>query len=395
MPQTTGTVLITDGEWRKSLSTTRALGRAGIQTTVSAGSVLATSHFSKFCGRRLIFPSAEADPQKFLERVLKELQTRQYDVLMPMEDLSVEICIRNRKVLERYTRLPFPTIESFQIASDKSQTTRIAEDLDIPTPKTYYISNSTELTRLAGKLSYPVIIKPRRGSGSHGIRIVQSERDFLNRHAEVHKIYPWPIIQELIPYGGGGYGASFLFDQTNNSIASFAHKRIREYPVNGGPSTLRESIPGDEIKEMGVKLLKAIGWEGVAMVEFMRDPRDGQYKFLEINPRFWGSLELAVVSGINFPLLLYKSALGENFETPLNYSLGMKCRWLLPGDLLHFLSNPNRFSLKPSFFDFRDGNTRYDILSLDDVGPVIARLLTMLSALFRPTFWKYIKRRKT
>ena len=203
------------------------------------------------------------------------------------------------------------------------------------------------------------------------------------------------MIQELIPREGTGFGASFLMDEQGRVNASFVHKRLREYPITGGASTLRESVRHDDIREMALTLLKALDWFGVAMVEFKLDPRDGVPKLMEINPRFWGSLSLAIESGVNFPYILYQMSKGERVTPVEHYDIGKKCRWLLPGDLLHFIHNPDRGRLLPDFFNFLDKNTAYDILSIRDPLPVIGRILTPLTFLYDRDMQHRLKKRRT
>jgi predicted ATP-grasp superfamily ATP-dependent carboligase len=173
--------------------------------------------------------------------------------------------------------------------------------------------------------------------------------------------------------------------------ACFVHRRLRDYPVRGGPSTLRESVRHPQIEELGIRLLRSLQWYGVAMVEFKVDPRDNQPKLMELNPRFWGSLALAIHAGVDFPYLLYKMAMGEEFDPVLDYEVGVRCRWLLPGDILHFLTNPQRFHLTPSFFQFR--GMAYDILSRDDPMPTVGRFLTLFSLLWDGDLRRFLKRR--
>jgi predicted ATP-grasp superfamily ATP-dependent carboligase len=170
---------------------------------------------------------------------------------------------------------------------------------------------------------------------------------------------------------------------------------LREYPVSGGASTLRVSVRHDEIYEMAHSLLNALQWFGVAMVEFKIDPRDGRPKLMEINPRFWGSLALAIHAGVNFPWLLYRMASNENFKPVETYRLGVQCRWLLPGDLLHFIFNARRSRLMHDFFRFHAGDTRYDILSVKDPLPAVIKMLTPLTFLYDIDMKMRLRRRKT
>jgi predicted ATP-grasp superfamily ATP-dependent carboligase len=191
-------------------------------------------------------------------------------------------------------------------------------------------------------------------------------------------------VQEFIPPGGDTLGVELLMDH-GKRLAHFMHKRLREFPVHGGPSTLRESIYDGELLAKATQLLASIEWHGVAMVEFKVDPRDGVAKLMEINPKFWGSIALAIVSGVNFPLLLYQLATGQKVDSFSPYRLNVRCRWLLPGDILHFIANPDRWKLKPSFFDFRGEFD--DLVEAKDLGPLYGMLLGFGSKFFTKKVW--------
>jgi len=375
-------VIITDGHWRKSLAAVRALGRKGIQTAVGESTRLATSMFSKYCHRAFVYPSPVYEPSTFIDFMETTLQRSNCQMLLPMEDETLFLISQHHSEFSRWTHIPFVQADKLQFAKRKDKVLRLAEDKGVPIPKTWYIESITQLDELMFSLPYPVVIKPTSASGALGVSYIQQPQDLKKRYLAVHRQYPYPLIQERIPRQGAGYGVSLLFDENSKVKASFVHKRLREYPVTGGASTLRESVRNDEIREMAVSLLKEIGWFGVAMVEFKQDPRDGVFKLMEINPRFWGSLALAIAAGVNFPYLLYKMVTGRHFEPVENYKIGVQCRWLLPGDLLHFIYNPNRVQLMRDFFNFMDPNVHYDIISLRDPLPVLGRMLTLITFLY-------------
>jgi predicted ATP-grasp superfamily ATP-dependent carboligase len=242
----------------------------------------------------------------------------------------------------------------------------------------------------AKKIKFPLVIKPTRSSGSRGIVYVQKEENLMEDYLSVHRTYPFPMIQEFIPPGGQSYGAFLLFNRNAEPRAVFAHRRLREFPVKGGPSTFRESVHKPELIDMSVRLLKSINWYGVAMVEYKEDPRDGQCKMMEINPRFWGSLPLSIVAGVDFPYLLYKMVMEGDIEPVMDYPEGKRCRWLLPGDILHFIFNPKRFKLEPSFFDFSKNNRYDDFISWKDPGPTLGFFIILLRNLFNINKWKHV-----
>ncbi len=384
-------VLVTDGHFRKTLAVVRSLGRKGIAVTVGERTFLNTSFFSKYCTRRLVYPSPRRSPDQFIEFLLREIKKNQYDCLFPMEEETLLLLARYHSEISRYTYLLISDLKKIEFVRDKRNLMGFAEAHGIPTPKTFQIQATEDLD--SSSIPIPAVVKPRVSSGSLGIVYVRKREDLIPSYGSVHQRFPFPLIQEWIPDGGGTYGLSALFDETSNIQAAFVHKKLRMYPVQGGPSTLREGVEHPQIMELGLSLLKSLNWIGVGMVEFKVDPRDGIPKLMEVNPRFWGSLQLAIVSGVDFPHLILKMAKGESFEPVLHYRVGKRCRWLLLGDILHFFNNPNRFHLHPSFFRFFDPDTSYDIISKDDPLPVLGSAATLFTFLYDPEMKRFLERR--
>jgi predicted ATP-grasp superfamily ATP-dependent carboligase len=372
-------VFVTDGHWRKTLAVVRSLGRRGIRVTVGESTNIATSFFSKYCSQRVIYPSPIRDPNGFLQRLRREVTT-DYRAIFPMEEETLLLLARHRDLFDSLAFLPIAPYEKIQFVRDKERLLKFAMGRGIPCPRTSFFKTPDEVK--TSRVALPAVIKPRMSSGAFGIRYVTEAQDLLPAYLAVHQKYPLPLVQERIPQEGDSLGVSALFDEDSQVKAAFVHRRLREYPISGGPSTLRESVLHPQVLELGLSLLKALGWFGVAMVEFKMDPRDNIPKLMEVNPRFWGSLQLAISSGVDFPYLIYRMAKGEHFEPVLTYKVGQRCRWLLPGDLFHFLKNPNRFRLSPPFFDFFHENTCYDIISRQDPWPVLGRILTLLTLLY-------------
>jgi predicted ATP-grasp superfamily ATP-dependent carboligase len=385
---------ITDGHWRKSLACVRALGRAGVGCTVGETTRLATAAFSRYCRRRVVYPSPVLRPQAFLAFMRGMLRRRCYRLLLPMEDDTVALLARHRDELARHTFLPVVDHATLMRARRKDRVLGIAARLGIPVPRTWCVTDLEELEALKAGLPYPLVIKPRIGSGALGVTYVNQPEALVAGYRRVHRRFAYPMIQERIPAAGAGFGASFLLDAAGRVKASFVHKRLREYPVGGGASTLRESVRHDELRDMGETLLKALNWFGVAMVEFKFDVRDGRPKLMEVNPRFWGSLALAVASGVNFPHLLYRMARGEQFASVETYRVGQRARWLLPGDLLHFIQRRDRRGLLPEFCSFRDRRTVYDIVSRSDPLPAMGRMLMPLTLLYDVDMQRRLRMRR-
>jgi predicted ATP-grasp superfamily ATP-dependent carboligase len=386
-------VFVTDGYWHKTLSVVRSLGEKGIDVSVGESTRLSTALFSRYAKRRVIYPSPKRGPDEFLDFLEKELKKERYEVLITPEESTLLLIAKNIKRFEGLTRFPFAEHNLIAKASDKAEVIRLAKGIGISAPETIFIEDINELEKKTNNINFPAVIKPRMSSGSYGIRYVNNKDELFCAYKDVHSKYPFPLIQEYIPQGGDAFGVSCLFDKNTKLKAAFVHKRLREYPITGGPSTLRESVVNDEVKELAVKLLSSMKWYGVAMVEFKVDPRDNKPKLMEINPRFWGSLSLAIYSGVDFPYLLYRMAMGEGFEPVTTYKTGLRSRYLLPGDIMHFISNPERFKMKPGFFRFFDKNTKDDIISLKDPLPTFGRILSLLTLLYNKDMQRYLKER--
>ena len=384
-------VLVTDGHFRKTLAVVRSLGRKGIPVTVGERTFLNTSFFSKYCAKRLVYPSPRRFPDQFIEFLLKEIKESHYDCLFPMEEETLLLLAKYHSEISQYTYLLSPDLKQIEFVRDKRNLMEFAETHGIPTPKTFQIQGAEDLH--SSSIPIPAVIKPRISSGSFGIVYVKKKEDLIPSYQSVHERYPFPIIQEWIPDGGGTYGLSALFDETSSIKAAFIHKKLRMYPVQGGPSTLREGVEHPQIMALGLSLLKSLNWVGVGMIEFKVDPRDGIPKLMEVNPRFWGSLQLAIISGVDFPYLILRMARRESFEPILRYQVGKRCRWLLLGDILHFLNNPNRLHLRPSFFHFLDPDTSYDIISKDDPLPLLGSVATFFTFLYDPEMKRFLERR--
>jgi predicted ATP-grasp superfamily ATP-dependent carboligase len=384
-------VLVTDGHFRKTLAVVRSLGRKGVRVTVGERTLLNTSFFSKYCSKRLVYPSPQRYPDLFVESLLKEIKKNHYDCLFPMEEETLLLIAKYRSEISKYTYLLIPDLEKIEFVRDKGSLIQFAEAHGIPVPKTFYSPSTLTLPITEEGEGY--VIKPRISSGSFGIAYVKNRKDLLHSYQRVHQRYPFPLIQEYIPDGGGTFGVSALFDESSNVRAAFVHRKLRMYPVQGGPSTLREGVEHPQIMELGSSLLKALNWVGIAMVEFKVDPRDGIPKLMEVNPRFWGSLQLAIFSGVDFPYLIFKMARGEKFEPILRYPVGRRSRWLLFGDILHFINNPERFRLQPPFFRFFEPETCDDMISRDDPLPVIGAMATFFTFLYDPEMKRFLERR--
>lgn len=362
--------LITDVDRRKALPIIRTLGEKGVKIIGIASHKMSLGSFSRYCAKVYICVDYKKNPIRFLEQFVDIVKIEQPDSLFPLEDEIIELLLQNIEMWNKYTKALLPSLENFTQAYDKWKTIQLAKEIGIRVPESYLPGTDEDINSIAANASFRLIIKPRKSSGSRGLVFLDCNSELLSQYKEVSKKYAAPIIQERIPEGGKGYGVFTLFDDNMQLRAVFGHKRLREYPISGGPSTLRMSYQDKALIEQSVALARRMKLVGVAMFEYKENCPNNEKVLMEINPRFWGSLQLAIFSGINFPLLYHQILTGNDPQNQFSFEEGNLCRWLLPGDILHFLMNKNRFRMEPSFFDFFNKKQTYDIESLRDPMPM-------------------------
>lgn len=382
-----GRVLLTDAQQRKTLVAARSLGRKGLEVLAGEETRWALARFSKYCRQGMVYPSPGKKPDDFFHWLMETLRKSSCDVLIPMDDNSIEVIISHREEVEKFCHLPLPATASYLAASDKALSTAAAMEAGLNCPETVIPKNPAEVGALSLKMNFPVIIKPRKSSGSRGIAVAENREELVQKYQQVHEKYSLPIIQEYIS-PGDKYDVCLLFNRENKLRASFVQKEIRFFPLEKGPSTVQESVLYPELVAEAARLMEKLNWYGVAEVEFMVDGRDGKVKFMEINPRFWGSLYTAELAGIDFPWLLYRLAVEGDVEEVCSYRTGVRCRWLLPGDILHFFANPKRLSMAPPFFSTKRSGVYDDIISWDDPGPILGFMLACIRYLPDKDMWK-------
>lgn len=386
------TVLLTNGQQRKTLAAVRSLGRRGINVIVGEETMLNPAAFSKYCKRALVYPSPKKFPEKFIKWLLDTVIKYNCDIIFPMDDDVLEIVMNNYEELQGLCSIPVPERKYYLKASDKGKSVSLAEEAGINCPKTYYVSEEISIEEMAENIKFPVVIKPRQSSGSRGIRVANSKEELIKEYYNINLEHPSPIIQEKIGTGIR-YDVCMLYDYNHKLKAAFVQKELRHFPLEMGPSTIQEGIISQKLVDLARSIMDKLNWTGIVELEFMQDSNDGELKFMEINPRFWGSLEAAILSGVDFPWLLYKLTCKQEIEDCFNYEEGIKCRWLLPGDILHFIMDKNRWKMEPPFLAGKKHKIYDDMLSKEDPLPVLGFILACFKYFFDLNMWRFMFKR--
>ena len=375
-------VLITDAQRPKTLAAVRSLGQRGFRVIAGYDKPHAVAFASKYCAGRLIYPSPKKQPGEFLAFMLEHLRAERYDCFIPMSDEEVALVARHREKFSELTNLVMVDGGTMEVAQDKWRTAEFALAQGFPHPKTFVVDHLDDLERLQNQVPYPAIIKPRISTAAQGLVFVERPEELVPQYLRVHRHFPLPLIQECIPTNSPKYAVSYLLNHQSQVRAAVVKRFHRQYPVKGGPATCFETVDRPDLKDYGGKILETLGWQGVAEVEFLEDERDGEVKLIEINPRFSATLALTIQAGVELPHLLYSLGTEGDVEPCMDYQVGKICRSMLPGEVLHFLTNGRRWRMEPSFWRFRGPNLGYSVWSRDDVRPAFANLRFALKSLF-------------
>lgn len=308
--------LVVGGE-HPGLGVVRSLGRRGIPVYV-LDDQQSVSTFSRYIGQSIRVKDLR-DERKTIDAILEvgyRHNLRDW-VLFPTRDETVMAISRHHAELKKFFRVPTPDWETVQWAWDKKNTYELAARLGIPCPKTFNPRSKAELEALHSQL--PLAIKPAVKENFFYATGAKAWR--ANTVDELHSMYAKAaaqirpeeiLVQEIIPGDGSRQVSYCAFFRDGKAQSTLLARRLRQHPREfGRAATYVETIELPEIEELSERFLKAINYYGLVEVEFKQDPRDGQYKLLDVNARTWGFHALGLVAGVDFPYLQYADQVGE------------------------------------------------------------------------------------
>ena len=348
-------VLITDGGYKHTLGILQHLPPTYHKTVLSHGKKWTTLCFySKYCDSVVSMPLSSIKEEN-KNKLIEILKDSKYDVLIPVGFNSCKLIYEYSPEIAKYTKILSPSWDSFVTASEKEKTMIFSEEVGVPIPKTVPVTSVDDLDNIS---HFPAVLKPAGGTGGK-VYYCNTIEELKSAYRCSEKTEFGYLCQEYISGFGCGYFGLYV---DGKKLASFMHKRIKEYPVSGGPSVVAESFYDKRLENYGHKLCEGLKWSGPIMCEFKYDPIRDDYKLIEINPKFWGSLELTLEAGVNMPYLMVQYITNQNPKLIENYE-NIRYRWILSGELLHYLET--RKDTRFSEFRKRQPNEVTDI-RLDD-----------------------------
>lgn len=387
-------VLVLDACQRSALAVTRSLGNHNVSVITADSTENALAGQSKYSLRYISYPDPQIQSDDFIQAIIKICSQYNIDILFPMTELTVLLLIDNQQLLTN-AKLPFATSQSIETLSNKISLMKLADSLSIPFPQTWFCDSASSLQVPLNRLPYPLVLKPGKSWLIFKDNWIHTAVRFATDESQAAAIlsddpafsaHPF-MLQQTVP--GRGAGVFALYDH-GKAIAFFAHRRIREKPPCGGVSVVCESqAVNPQLQHYAKVLLDEVNWHGIAMVEFRVDKK-GHAWLMEINTRFWGSLQLSIDAGVDFPWLLYQLTCGNKIAPIKNYKTGKRLRWTLGDvDSLYLVLRDTRFSLKEkvkAILDFLTPHpfkTRHEVNRITDIKPFIWEIKQYIKDLIR------------
>lgn len=390
-------VLVLDASYKQSLAATRSLGRAGLRVALGESMIQLPesgglpAFRSRYCARSMVLPSYSGDGAAFATAVMEFVREHPTRVIIPGGDPTIAALIPRRDQLaELGSALALAPTYALEVANDKARTLEIARELGIAQPRSIRIDTVDDLAAAIAELDFPFVLKPTVSwTGQSTDRVVPIEViDKAEAVAATERFHAEGAGVLAQQWACGRREGVTLFVVDGEVLASFGHVEHRTTPPLGGASVVRESIvvPPDTL-DSSVRLVTTIGLQGVCEVEFRRDAADRPL-LMEVNARPAGTIENALLSGIDFPLMIWRWATGLKVDRIDAYRAGVRMRWL-QGDLRWLRENfrragrPDSVSRGRSFWIFGTEFARtrhYDFLDWHDLGPAKAELLSVAAS---------------
>jgi predicted ATP-grasp superfamily ATP-dependent carboligase len=364
--------VVCDASFVNGLTAIRSLGRMGVP-------VLAVDHRPSALGFRSRYAMALESPDPGTEPAAYVAFLR--DVgdaigrptpLFPTHDPPVNAIGRHRDELgERYL-CPFPEPEALMLVQSKREQLERAVGAGVDVPDTSHPRSTADALAAADRIGYPLLVKPsnpdgfRRRFGRQAFRC-DSPDELERAFADAEPFEP--MVQELIPGGDDElYTVGSYIAEDGTVLGLFSGRKLRQSPPGVGTCRVGEAVWVQETVDAALRLLRAFDFQGVSQVEFKRDPRDGRYKLMEVNPRLWLWHGLAAALGVDFARIAYLDLLGR--RGPTVTTEGKRGRWAIT-----FLAGESPALQRPPYVE--------PVFSLDDPKPGAAQLARVVKAALR------------
>ena len=304
--------IVTDVRFRMSLALIRDLAQMGVEVITCEGercrdnpAAPALGGLSRCAARHVWLPEGGGGREALLA-LCREVGAERgcRPALLPVGAATLAALAEDRARFDQVCGLCIPSGEQLALFNDKARVALLAEELGIPAPESFVREAGESWRDFARRLPLPCVVKPvcgerlgLRAADRYAVASSPEEAEAACGRFE-SLAGEDPVVQRFLP--GGGWGCSVLARE-GHVMAAICHRRIREYPVTGGPSSCCVCIDRPALRAHVKRAVERTGYTGLAMFEFKEDA-DGVPRLLEVNPRIWGTFPLtrATGSGISY-----------------------------------------------------------------------------------------------
>ena len=356
-----GTAVVAEVGWVNGLGAIRSLGRRGLRVFALDHRPWALGFKSRY-GEPLVAPEPVDDEEGFVRFLARLGESFDEPVpIFPTHDEHLNAIARNADALAAY-RCPCPAWEVLERVQRKRHQLEQGEAIGVPVPRTRHPTSAAEALAAADELAYPVFLKPSSPLGFkrlHGRQAFRCTNGSELEAGYVRMAEFEPMVQEFIPGGDDElYTLGSYVAPDGTALGLFCGRKLRQTLEWMGSCRVGESVWVDEVVTDGLRLLRALGFHGISQVEFKRDPRDGRYKLIEVNPRLWQWHGLAGACGVDLPWIAYRDLVGRRLP-PLRMREEGK-RWAIT-----FMAGSSHALQRPPYVD--------GVFALDDPKPALAQ----------------------
>lgn len=323
-----GRVLVTSACSRVAYCICRNLRRHGLHVVAADPDPLAMSFWSRFVSGRHICASPFRDEGAFIADVLRIIEKEKIDVLIPVLEETYFVS-RNRSAFSSHVRTLVPDYRGILALHDKRSLLDVAARFGVSTPRTAELADALD-GRLPDGFRYPAVLKPKQGGGGGAIVRI-SDAGHLRRHVRAARLNAGAyLVQEKIDAEMAN--VAMLYDG-GKLVAGDTYQTLAVHPHPFGQSTLRVSREYPRARDALKTMLDALQWNGPCQADFLYDRSRDETFLIDVNPRFWGSVEQSIARGIEFPYYYYRCAMGlGGFAAPSSPPV-VATKWL-GGDLM-------------------------------------------------------------
>ncbi len=332
--------LITDVNIRSAVAGLRALGRAGLETVALAPSRGGAGRLSRFATIRATGPDAVEDPAGFVASIARLASEHGPLVVYPGSEAAIDPLYAHAGSLGPSVTLPYSGWEALETLRDKRRLSGLAAEAGLSTPETFAEGTAAEV-RVAG-VRFPAAVKPVRPGGATGSALVVESASDLDRLLDGLPEDEPLLVQERS--SGGLLALALVVGRDGSPVARIQQEATRTWPPDAGSSSLAVSVaPDEELVARAASMLASAGYWGFAQLQFVKDGTVP--KLIDVNPRFYGSLPLALASGVNLPAAWHSVVLDRPTGPPGAYREGVTYRWF-EADLVAVLRGSPRRLLR-------------------------------------------------